>query len=83
MSVELRLVGFGDDVPASFLQGNPQSFELPLPATPNQLLKDAGIEDTTGLVMMGINRVIPESRWHESLLVDGDQMTLFSAIEGG
>jgi sulfur carrier protein ThiS len=82
-SVEIRLIGFGDDRPACFDYTNRFRCHLTHPVTPRWILDKAGFPVSTGLILMKADTVIPENRWDEALINSGDQITLMSAIEGG
>ena len=83
MAVEITLVGFGDERPASFAGGNRLLLDIATPATPQAVIAAAGITDPEGLILMNTVQVIPARQWHEPLIDDRDRLTLLSAFEGG
>ena len=83
MSIEIKLFGFGDDRPAQFNGKNSLQLDIETPASPLKLLREVGIEDTTGLILMNADRVIPFEQWHESIIQDQTTLTIMSAFEGG
>ncbi|MDH3386437.1 MAG: MoaD/ThiS family protein [Gammaproteobacteria bacterium] len=83
MTVEIKLFGFGDERPPCFGDSNTIRLAIETPATPWLLLRALGITDTTGLVLMNADRVIPERQWSEAIVQDSDRLTLLSAFEGG
>lgn len=83
MAVEITLVGFGDERPASFAGGNRLLLDIATPATPRAVIAAAGIGDPEGLILMNTVQVIPERQWGEPLVEDRDRLTLLSAFEGG
>lgn len=83
MTVEITLFGFGDDRPPAFGGDNRLRLEIDTPATPATVLRAAGIEDTTGLVLMNLDQVIPPQQWDKDIVEDHDRLMLLSAFEGG
>ena len=83
MAVEITLIGFGDERPARFVDGNRLTLDIQTPATPRAVIAAAGITDPDGLILMNTVQVIPERRWEEHLIEDRDCLTLLSAFEGG
>lgn len=83
MAIEITLFGFGDDRPAAFKGENRLNIDIETPATPATVLRRAGIEDTTGLVLMNQDQVIPPAQWEAEIIEDHDRLTLLSAFEGG
>jgi sulfur carrier protein ThiS len=83
MTIEITLFGFGDDRPPAFNGKNCLSLEIETPATPSTVLRRAGIEDATGLVLMNQDQVIPPAQWENAVIEDQDRLTLLSAFEGG
>ena len=83
MSIELKLIGFGDDKPAYFQRKNNLSIELTTPTTIRTILNTIGIDDPDGLVLMTQDDVIPVSRWDELIIEDNMSIVLLSAFEGG
>ncbi|MGI9316830.1 MAG: hypothetical protein ACR2QW_05825 [bacterium] len=81
--IEIHLIGFGDDRPACFDNTNRFSFQTSHPITPRQLLEKSGFPNSSGLIFMSGDTVIPENRWDEPLINNEDRITLMSAIEGG
>ena len=83
MAIEIRLFGFGDDLPAAFAGRDRLTLELETPATAWTVLRAAGIDDAEGLVLLSGEQVIPPARWHDAIVEDRDRLTLLSAFEGG
>jgi len=83
MSIEIKLFGFGDDQPAQFNGKNRLQIDIDTPASPLKLLREVGIEDTAGLILMNADRVIPFEQWDESSIQDQTTLTIMSAFEGG
>ncbi len=83
MTVEITLFGFGEDRPAPFGANNRLRLEIDTPATPWAVLRAAGIDDETGLVLMNQDQVIPPQHWENDIIKDQDRLTLLSAFEGG
>ena len=83
MSIEIKLVGFGEDRPARFGKRDRIEIEIDTPATPDAVLQLLGIDDTTGLVLMNADSVIPARQWQESVVAASDRLTILAAIEGG
>ena len=83
MAIEIKLIGFGDDRPPRFGRQNSLSLEIETPASPWSLLRELGIDDVTGLVIMDADSVIPLDRWQDAIVEDGARLTLLSAFEGG
>ena len=83
MSVSLRLIGFGEDLPPGFDAVGRRQFDLTTPGSIDSLLQLAGIEPAPDLVIMDSDRVIPRTDWPDPLIEDGAQITILSAIEGG
>ena len=83
MTIEIKLVGFGEDRPARFGRRDRLELELDTPATPKDLLRALGIEGFTGLVLMNADSVIPARQWREPVVESGDRITILAAIEGG
>lgn len=81
--IGIHLIGFGDDRPACFDDTNRFSFQVSHPITPRQLLEKVGFPNSSGLILMSGDTVIPENRWDEPLIKNEDHITLMSAIEGG
>ena len=83
MTIEIRLIGFGDDQPARFNGKNRLHIDVDTPATVRQLLQSAGIEEAPDLIAMDAETVIARAQWDESRLGDQTTLTILSAIEGG
>lgn len=83
MTIEIRLIGFGDDQPARFNGKNRLQVELETPTSARMLLHSAGIEDATGLILMDTDTVISPDRWDETRFEDQSSLTILSAFEGG
>ncbi len=83
MSIEIKLIGFGDDQPARFNGKNRLLLDIATPATPWAVLREIGIDDVTGLVLMDDNQVIPPEQWNDPVLEANTGLTLLSAFEGG
>ena len=76
MTIEIRLIGFGDDQPARFNGKNRLQVELETPTSARMLLRSAGIEDAT-------DTVISADLWDETRFEDQSSLTILSAFEGG
>jgi sulfur carrier protein ThiS len=83
MSIEIKLFGFGGDAPPAFNNGNRLELDIATPTTPRAVLRAAGIEDASGLVLMNTDQVIPAGQWDDAIVNDRDCLTLLSAFEGG
>lgn len=83
MAIGIILFGFGDDRPAAFKGENRLRLEIETPATPWAVLRAAGIEDPTGLVLMNQDQVIPPRQWENDIIEEHASLTLLSAFEGG
>ena len=83
MSIEIKLFGFGDDQPARFNGKIRLQLDVETPASPLKLLQAVGIEDTTGLILMDADQVIPFDQWDELRIQDQTTLTIMSAFEGG
>jgi sulfur carrier protein ThiS len=83
MTIEITLFGFGEDRPPRFRGENRLQLEINTPATPWAVLRAAGIDDETGLVLMNRDTVIPAQHWDDNIIQDQDHLTLLSAFEGG
>ena len=83
MTVELKLVGIEDSSRSSTGGRTRLTLNLPASRAPADLLRNAGIEVTPGLLLLSADSVIPLARWEEPVLADGDRLTLLLAIEGG
>lgn len=83
MTIEITLFGFGDDRPPRFGSANRLRLDLETPTTPRAVLRAAGIDDDTGLVLMNRDVVIPAQHWDDSIIKDQERLTLLSAFEGG
>lgn len=83
MTIEIRLIGFGDDQPARFNGKNRLQVELETPTSARMLLRSAGIEDATGLILMDTDTVISADLWDETRFEDQSSLTILSAFEGG
>lgn len=83
MTIEITLFGFGDDRPPPFGSENRLCLDLDTPTTPRVVLRAAGIDDETGLVLMNQDVVIPARHWDDNIIRDQERLTLLSAFEGG
>ncbi len=83
MTIEIRLIGFGDDLPDRFNGKNRLHIDVEIPATVRSLLQAAGIEEASDLIAMDVETVIARDQWDESRLGDQATLTILSAIEGG
>ena len=83
MSVEIRLVGFGDDLPARCNGKNRVQVDIATPASVRALLRSVGIAEAADLIAMDSETVIPQSHWDETRFADRSTLTVLSAIEGG
>ena len=83
MAIEIRLFGFGEIRPKPFGGNDRIRLDIDTPLSPAQLIAQLDISDTTGLVCMRNDKLIPQTRWNEASIVNGDRVTLMWAIEGG
>ena len=83
MAIEIKLIGFGDDVPVRFNGQRQLQIEIEAPASPRMLLQKAGIEEAADLILMNVHQVIPVEQWDEVQIPDQSTLTVLSAIEGG
>ncbi len=83
MALEIRLVGFGDDRPALFGERDRLELDIDTPTSPQALLQALGIDDSTGLVLMNADSVIPARQWRDPVIAARDRITILAAIEGG
>lgn len=83
MAVEIKLIGFGDDRPARFGRRDRLDLDIATPAKPVDLLRALGIDDSSGLVLMNADSVIPARQWQQAVIEASDRVTILAAIEGG
>jgi sulfur carrier protein ThiS len=83
MSIEIRLIGFGEDRPARFNGKNRLQLDIEVPTSVRALLRSAGIEEAADLILMDSETVIHRDQWDESRIDDHTTVTILSAIEGG
>jgi len=83
MAIEIKIFGFGDERPASFLGENRLKLDLETPTTPWTALHGAGFDDAEGLVLMTNDQVIPIQQWDHAIVNDEAVLTVLSAFEGG
>jgi thiamine biosynthesis protein ThiS len=83
MTIEIRLIGFGDHRPARFNGKNRLHIEIETPTSVRALLQLVGIEEAPDVIAMDSSTVIPPARWDETRISDHSTLTLLSAIEGG
>jgi hypothetical protein len=83
MTIEIKLIGFGDDVPLRFNGQRQIQIDIESPASPRMLLQKAGIEEAADLILMNTHQVIPIEQWDELKIPDQSTLTVLSAIEGG
>ena len=83
MTIEIRLIGFGDDQPPRFNGKNRLQIDAETPTSVSVLLQASGIEDATGLVVMDTDTVIPLEQWDEPEITNQTTLTILSAYEGG
>lgn len=83
MTVAIKLVGFGDDRPAPFGRRDRLELDIDTPTSPQAVLQALGIDDTTGLVLMNAESVIPARQWGDAVIAASDRITILAAIEGG
>ena len=83
MSIEIKLIGFGEDRPARFNGKNRLQVNLETPTSVRVLLQSVGIEDAPDLILMDSEMVIHRADWDESRIGDHTAVTIMSAIEGG
>jgi thiamine biosynthesis protein ThiS len=83
MSIEIKLIGFGEDRPARFNGKNRLQVDVDTPTSVRVLLRSVGIEEAPDLILMDSETVIPRAQWDESRIDDHTTLTILSAIEGG
>jgi thiamine biosynthesis protein ThiS len=83
MSIEIRLIGFGEERPARFNRKNSLRVDIETPASVRALLRSAGIEEAADLIVMDAETVIHRDQWDESRIDDHTTLSIMSAIEGG
>ncbi len=83
MAIEIKLVGFGDERPATFGDSNRLELDIATPLQPLALLRQLGIDDFTGIVLMNADSVIPARQWQQAVIASDDRITILAAIEGG
>jgi len=83
MTIEIKLIGFGEDRPPRFDARNRLQVDTETPASVRTLLQLAGIDEAPDLIAMDAETVIPPAQWHEPRIEDRTTLTLLSAIEGG
>ena len=83
MSIEIKLIGFGEDRPARFSGSNQLQLELDTPTSVRALLHSIGIKEAPDLILMNTETVIHRADWDESRIGDDSSVTIMSAIEGG
>ena len=83
MSVQVKLIGFGDYLPARFNGKNRLRLDIETPASVRAILKSAGIDEAPDLIAMDAETVIPPPQWDEPRFGEDATLTVLSAIEGG
>ena len=83
VTIEIKLIGFGDDVPPRFNGQKNLQIDIAGPASPRMLMQKAGIEEAADLILMNTHQVIPVEQWDELQIPDQSTLTILSAIEGG
>jgi len=83
MSIEIRLIGFGEDRPPRFNGKNRLQLDVETPTSVRVLLRSAGIEEAPDLILMDAETVIHKDHWDEPRIEDHTTLTILSAIEGG
>lgn len=83
LEIDISLFGFGDDRPACFQGRNERTLMLDEKASIHRAMSSAGFSDTTGLVVMMNDRVVPEPLWDSTELHAEDKLKVLSAFEGG
>jgi sulfur carrier protein ThiS len=83
MSIEIKLIGFGEDRPARFNGKNRLQVDADTPTSVRVLLRSIGIEEAPDLILMDSETVIPRAQWDEPRIDDHTTLTVLSAIEGG
>ena len=79
----MKLIGFGEDRPACFDASNLCQVDTVDLMSPAELMQKTKIPNPSGLIFMHNQTVIAEDRWSETLIMDGDEVIVMSAIEGG
>ncbi|MBP3353882.1 MAG: sulfur carrier protein ThiS [Bacteroidales bacterium] len=62
---------------------NKESFELKENATLADLLKSANINEFNGIAIAVNNSVVRRDNWNNTMLKDGDKVTIIKAVCGG
>lgn len=62
---------------------NKESFELKGNATLADLLKSANINEFNGIAIAVNNSVVRKENWNNTMLNDGDKVTIIKAVCGG
>jgi sulfur carrier protein ThiS len=83
MIIEIKLVGFGGDLPVRFNGKNRLHIDVETPTSVRELLQLIGIEEAPDLILMDSETVIPSYQWDEPRIGDQATLTILSAIEGG
>ena len=83
MSVEIRLIGFGEERPPQFDARNRLQVATDTPVSVRRLLQLAGVDEAPDLIAMDAETVIPPADWDTPRINDESTLTLLSAIEGG
>ena len=83
MSIEIKLIGFGEERPARFNGKNRLQVDVETPTSVRVLLRSVGIEDAPDLILMDAETVIHRAHWDDSRIDDDTTLTILSAIEGG
>jgi sulfur carrier protein ThiS len=83
MTIEIKLIGFGEDRPPRFDARNRLQVETQTPASVRTLLQLAGVDEAPDLIAMDAETVIPPAQWDQARIEDQTTLTLLSAIEGG
>ena len=83
MSIDIKLIGFGEDRPPRFNGKNRLQVDIEAPTSVRELLQSIGIEEAPDLILMDSETVIHRADWDESRISDHTAVTIMSAIEGG
>lgn len=82
-AIQVQLIGFGEYRPSKFRHGNHYNHRLNETVSIQQLMKQLGFEDPSGLILMLDNTVIPEDQWLSKNITNEHSLTVMSAMEGG
>lgn len=62
---------------------NKESFDLEVNSSLYELLKSANIKEFNGIAIAVNNSVVRRDNWNNTILKDGDKVTIIKAVCGG